>query len=573
MISWLLIFSGVLLAGVLAVNMLRPRFKKVVVSAARFFKSLPPAKEVKSRLRLSNPARSRPLYLQLLMLALLVVALLLYRSRMSGLQRDGVALWILIDTSASMDTRLDSGGSRFDLAIEKARLSIASAEEAAEGLELRIRVSAFDLEVRDIVNTQSATAALDALESLKVRPLGTDLGEVNNKIAMVEEQNESDEPDDLDYRFTHMHVISDQSFRPQSINYVRVIWDNVGSPANNQGILDVQPSGRDPITALIREMSVTCEYYGERVGATVSVTSPTGEKLRTSKLTWKRNRRATVTFPVADSGFYRVTLSASSEYDDRYSWDNRAAFLLSDNDTHHVNAFWGMNEKSWLKSIRWNDVARSKQADVNLVPLRNSAFHYSSTPTVLVGKPIQGKVKDHLPISIFENHPLVRNLDFDAFDKLRMHGIPHSKLPEGFQSVLADSKKRVWVAFRVDPPAVYLPRLPKITANPGPDDAVSQLLFVNAARWLLSSKAQAMEPLYQLTDLENQEPKGNRIALHPGEGDTSSPNPTSSGSIDDMKQTSLGTEKIPVWPGVLACCALVFLFERGMASYGSPKWR
>ena len=104
-------------------------------------------------------------------------------------------------------------------------------------------------------------------------------------------------------------------------------------------------------------------------------------------------------------------------------------------------------------------------------------------------------------------------------------------------------------------------------------EVVTQLLFVNAVRWLLGLNEEALEPLYELTDIEHPEPKGNRIVLHPGEGDTSSLNATSKGSADDIRRVSLGIEKIPVWPSLLALCALVFLFERGMAAYGSSRWR
>ena len=82
-----------------------------------------------------------------------------------------------------------------------------------------------------------------------------------------------------------------------------------------------------------------------------------------------------------------------------------------------------------------------------------------------------------------------------------------------------------------------------------------------------------MEPLYRLTDIENPKPVGDRIVLHQGEGDTSSLNVFSSGSADDIRRASLGAEKIPVWPSLLALCAFVFLLERVMAAYGGARWR
>ncbi|MBT3468894.1 MAG: VWA domain-containing protein [Opitutae bacterium] len=565
MITSLLMLSGLLLAGILAANMLRPRFTKKVVSAAKFFMDLPPAKEARSRLRLSNPARSRPLYFQLLMLVLLVVALLLYRANMRGMTRDGVALWILIDTSASMDTKAGSGGRRLDLAIEKARRSIASAEKVAEDLELRIRISGYDLEINDVVNTQSAAKALSALDTLKVRSLGTDLSIVSEAIAKVDAQNQSDEPEDLDFRFTHLHIISDQSPRPQPAKNVRVIWENIGKPANNQGIIDIQPNKTDPITALIREISVTCEYHGEQAGAQLSITAPKGHAVPVNELRWKRNGKAVLSFPVEDIGLYRVALNSASGYKDSYNWDNRAAFYI--NETKYVKADWQLADKNLMGKINWKQ--SSDRPDIRIVSFTGSSS-LSKTPTIYVGRQVEKAGTGQSTIKIFENHPLIHTVDFDAFDQEKIPGIP---LPKGFKPALAGGPdSETWLAYRDKPaPAVYIPGVPMMSTNRA--GIFSDILFVNSVRWLLGLNSEAVEPLYKLTDVGHPEPSDNRVVLHPGEGDTSSSNATSSGSSDDIRRASLGTEKIPVWPSLLSLCALVFLIERGMAAYGSSRWR
>ena len=561
----LLLLSGLLLAGILVANMLRPRFTKKVVSAAKFFMDLPPAKEARSRLRLSSPARSRPLYFQLLMLALLIVALLLHRENMRGMTRDGVALWILIDTSASMDTKVGSGGRRIDLAIEKARRSIASAEKAAEDLELRIRISGYDMEINDFVNTQSAAKALSALDTLKVRSLGPDLSILSEAIAKVDAQNQLDEQDDLDFRFTHLHIISDQSPRPQPAKYVRVIWENVGRPANNQGIINIQPNKTDPITGLIREISVTCEYHGDQAGAQLSITAPQGHAVPLNELRWKRNGEAMISFPVEDSGLYKVTLNPAPGYKDSYNWDNRAAFYI--NETKHVKVDWQLPDKNLLGKINWEQA--SDRPDIRIVPFTGSTPS-SKTPTIYVGRQIEKAGRGQSTIRIFENHPLIHTLDFDAFDQERIPGIP---LPKGFKPALAGGPdSEMWLAYRDKPaPAVYIPGVPMMSTNQA--GIFSNILFVNSVRWLLGLNSEAVEPLYKLTEIGHPEPSNNRVVLHPGEGDTSSSNATSSGSSDDIRRASLGIEKIPVWPSLLALCALVFLFERGMAAYGSSRWR
>ena len=565
MITSLLLLSGFLLAGILAANMLRPRFVKKVVSTAKFFRGLPVAKEAKSKLRFNSPARSRPLYFQLLMLALLVASLLLYRANMRGMTRDGVALWILIDTSASMDTKVGSGNRRIDLAIEKARRSIASAQKAAEDLELRVRISGYDLEINDLVNTRSAAEALSVLNRIRVRPVGTDLSIVSEAIAKVDAQNKLDDPDDLDFRFTHFHVITDHSPRPQSAKNVQVIWENIGKPENNQGIIAIQPTKRDAITGLIREISVTCEYHGKQVGAQLSVTDPKGGELPVSELSWKNNDKAVISFPVEDPGMYNVALTSASGYNDSYSWDNLAAFYISE--TKHVKVDWQLPRKDLLGKINWKQ--SSDRPDIRIVPFTGSSS-LSKTPTIYVGEQTKKAGEGQSTIQIFENHPLTHALDFDAFDQEKVPGIP---LPKGFKPALAGGEvSETWLAYRTKPaPAVYIPGAPTISTNRL--GMFSNILFVNSVRWLLGLNGGAVEPLYRLTDIENPKPVGDRIVLHQGEGDTSSLNVFSSGSADDIRRASLGAEKIPVWPSLLALCAFVFLLERGMAAYGGARWR
>ena len=170
-------------------------------------------------------------------------------------------------------------------------------------------------------------------------------------IAKVDAQNKLDDPDDLDFRFTHFHVITDHSPRPQSAKNVQVIWENIGKPENNQGIIAIQPTKRDAITGLIREISVTCEYHGKQVGAQLSVTDPKGGELLVSELSWKNNDKAVISFPVEDPGLYNVALTSASGYNDSYSWDNLAAFYISE--TKHVKVDWQLPRKDLLGKINW----------------------------------------------------------------------------------------------------------------------------------------------------------------------------------------------------------------------------
>jgi len=561
MITALLIFSIVLVAGVLVVNMLRPRFTKAVVSAAVFFKDLPPSRETKSRLRLSNPARSRPMIFQVLMLAALVAALFFHRSAMRGMGGEGIALWILMDTSASMDAATGPGEKRMDLAVRAARRSIEHAVKVAEGKPVRIRLSAFDLERTDLVDTQSPAAALSVLDQLKCRPLGTDISLVSAAagLATGKKSGEDESP------FTHLQVITDQAPKPIRAKGFRLIWSNVAKPADNRGIADIQPSRRDPITGLIQEVTVTCEYFGAKAKAQLEILDPSGTTVADTNLTWKLNHKASVPFPVSKPGLYTVSLKHEKGSADAYAWDDRAEFLVGE--TKQVTADWQLSEEELLRKINWKQSA--KKPDIRVVPFRGTTSR-STLPTLYVENRPTPATPKASPIQVFENHPLNHALDFDAFDELH---VPMRSLPSGFRPVLAGGDLNAgWMAYREKPgPAVYLSQLPNFSTNRV--DVISRILFVNSVRWLLGLNGQTRQPLYELTSPAQPNPKGNVLALHPGEGDTTAASTASLGSLKDMQRATLPAGQIPVWPALLAICAVALAMERILAAFGGAKWR
>ena len=89
MVAYLL---GGSLIALVAIHMARPRFKEITLSAARFFKDLPPARKGQPRLRLANPFPSRPLYLQLTILLLLLMAVLSIDDRFTGTESQGLGI-------------------------------------------------------------------------------------------------------------------------------------------------------------------------------------------------------------------------------------------------------------------------------------------------------------------------------------------------------------------------------------------------------------------------------------------------------------------------------------------------
>src|ERR671913_241700 len=119
------------------------------------------------------------------------------------------------------------------------------------------------------------------------------------------------------------------------------------------------------------------------------------------------------------------------------------------------------------------------------------------------------------PVTTFlEASPLVSGLSFDVAERSGMRGAP--TLPPGFNAVLTGPEHAVWIAERTAPAAAFVPGLPL-----DGDDNVSRFsstVFLNAARWILERRARPA--LFTLTSPEEPDPSGNRIAIHPGEGNT-----------------------------------------------------
>ena len=138
-----------------------------------------------------------------------------------------------------------------------------------------------------------------------------------------------------------------------------------------------------------------------------------------------------------------------------------------------------------------------------------------SRPAIVLGRGYGPRRGPAQPVTTFlETSPLVAGLNFDVAERSGMSGPP--SLPPGFTAVLSGPESAVWIAERATPVAAYVPGLPL----DGDDNVArfSSTVFLNAARWILERRPRP--PLFTLTSPEQPEPSGNRIALHPGEGNT-----------------------------------------------------
>ena len=183
-----------------------------------------------------------------------------------------------------------------------------------------------------------------------------------------------------------------------------------------------------------------------------------------------------------------------------------------------------------------------------------------SRPAIVLGSGYTPRTGPAQPVTTFvETSPLVTGLNLDVAERSGMSGAP--SLPPGFNPVLTGPDSAVWIAERAAPVAAFVPGLPL----DGDDNVArfSSTVFLNAARWVLERRPRPA--LFTLTSPEQPEPSGNRLALHPGEGNTGR-TPRSIGAFDPRAPRGRQTERrLPLWPWLVGAAALVFLTERGLA--------
>ncbi|MCP5051787.1 MAG: hypothetical protein GY940_31765, partial [bacterium] len=151
------------------VYMTYPRFRRRRLSSIRFFMDLPPHKKSKSRLRWGKIRFTLPFFLQLLLLLSLLAALYLMEKKLSGGdETKGLGVWIIVDTSASMST-MQQGETRMAAALREVDQALSNAQKAGQNKDLCFRLSALDLEKRDLLLKGDALAVEQAVSNLEPR--------------------------------------------------------------------------------------------------------------------------------------------------------------------------------------------------------------------------------------------------------------------------------------------------------------------------------------------------------------------------------------------------------------------
>ena len=550
---------GALAAALVVIYMARPNFRRAVLSAAVFFRDDPVLGST-SRIAWSTPRPTPLFFLQLSVLLLLLLAVphgpaaaVMDRSARTGVR-------VLIDRSGSMSTQ-QNGATRFDAAVAALR-SVALSQQSAIAC---FTLSAFDLELITIAeNVTSAGELVNLASRLEPRPLGTELslvqralGEAPGTLSTV--ASAKVEPLST-VASTKVEggcaigatiVVSDMPAPPWMDGPASRgdVWIDVSQPAANAGIVDLVDN-RDRVSGDVRGVRVVVGTFGGMAtsNVTLSVRAPDGTVRAQPVEAWDGPTGSVdVNLSLPGRYVFRVNPAGAYRYDDQAEIDVPRS--------GPVRVDWRVPRREWLARLGWTEDRDTP--DLRVLP---SIEMLDSRPAIVLGsgyKPRRGSAQ---PVTTFlETSPLVAGLNFDVAERSGMSGAP--SLPPGFNVVLSGPESAVWIAERATPAAAFVPGLPL----DGDDNVArfSSTVFLNAARSILERRPRP--PLFTLTSPEQPEPSGNRIALHPGEGNTGR-TPRSAGAFDARAPRGRQTERrLPLWPWLVGAAALVFLAERGLA--------
>jgi hypothetical protein len=327
------------------------------------------------------------------------------------------------------------------------------------------------------------------------------------------------------------------------------VWIDVSQPAPNAGIVDLADD-RDRVSGKVERLRVVVGTFAGMTGSkvTLEVRSPDGTS-RTLPVAMSGGSTGSVDVIPSLAGRYtfRVSPGGAYRYDDEAAVDVPAA--------DSVKVDWRVARREWLTRLGWTEDRDGP--DLRVLP---SIEMLDSRPAIVLGSGYAPGTRPQQPITTFlETSPLVAGLNFDVAERSGMSGA--QALPPGFNPVLTGPESVIWIAERTAPVAAFIPGLPL-----DGDDSVarfSSTVFLNAARWILERRPRPA--LFTLTTPKEPMPSGNRVALHPAEGNTER-TPRSLGTFDPRAPREDPTERqLPLWPWLVGAAALVFVTERSLA--------
>jgi hypothetical protein len=451
---------------------------------------------------------------------------------------------VLVDRSASMSTQQD-GATRLDAARAALR-SIVTPQQSAIAC---FTLAAFDLELTTVAESVASVGELvDLVSRLQPRPLGTDLSLVERALADTHVSPNAACATGVAI------VVSDMPAPPwmegpDGPAARGDIWIDVSQPASNAGIVDLVDT-RDRVSGEVQRVRVVIGTF-ERAATsnvTLSVRMPDGT-VRTHTVGVWDGPTGSVEIVPSLPGRYTFQVSPGGAY--RY--DDEAAIEVPRSGPVRVD--WRVTRREWLARLGW--VEDRDNPDLRVLP---SIEMLDSRPAIVLGSGYTPRPGAAQPVTTFvETSPLVSGLNLDVAERSGMSAAP--SLPPGFNTVLSGPEGVAWIAERATPVAAFVPGLP--LEGDGNVARFSSTVFLNAARWILERRPRP--PLFTLTSPDQPDPSGNRIALHPGEGNTAR-QARSVGTFDPHAARERQTERRrAMWPWLVGAAALVFLIERGLA--------
>lgn len=548
---------GVLGGLVLGLHMVRTFTERRSLSAARFLRVLPPPRESKWRWHWANPFKMSILYPRLVVLALSGAALLVSQCAVQRTTRpQELGLWLWVDTSASMGAQM-GGSTRLQAAIADLG-SLLEEVRARESVEsLCVRVSTFDLAASDLLASGDVAAARQALSGLRPRALGTNLALVTAAAAQNPEPGECPT--------THVIVATDLPAPPlaEPGDGPEIVWRVAAQPVANAGFTELgleREAGSER-----RALRIAVRGYGD-VSAELTVRleaitegAPPAEVV-TLSVVWQQQGEESL-WETRLSDLLPGRYSVSLEPVDAYPLDNRLEIEVPALVPLRVD--WRAPGPEWVTTLGWQ--AETVAPDLR-VQSASEPIPVDGVPTLLLGSGY-GLPQTPAPLGVFaDNHPVLDLVNLDTVEATGLSRFtPLNQLPEGFVALLGGlgNDGPVWVAARAGPPAVVIPGLPGSESPDEPSWRLAATLFANSVAWL--TQARAEPPLYTLTTVQQPEPEGSRVALHPGEGNTMRVG--ESLNAEAIGRTPQQVESAQhIWPWLLLGALTMILLERVLSA-------
>lgn len=279
---------------------------------------------------------------------------------------------------------------------------------------------------------------------------------------------------------SHAVVISDLASPvvTDDIYAGHLIWYQVGGPADNVAIQDVQVQtgglrGREP------HLQIEVNHFGTAPNdLRIDVEHPLGRSEVSLSRDAERSSRWSAAFPIGQVGTFTLTLT------------DGGAFAGDDRVTVHVGPIvtapvdWQLTEVP--RPSGFSLPGRSGATIlVASYPGRNEALPSNNFVLTYDGWP---SPSDSVRIGPFmHNHPILDSVNFDALEQTPPRGVVVSEYQQLHNVVQADevNRLRTWVAVRDSPRGAIVPK-PEFGGGQN-REALSLLLFFNALKWVADS--------------------------------------------------------------------------------------